>query len=133
MMVMRVVQKPWTYPCHYKRLLAFTTFPAWNMLPLTQFSPHLAVHHKHHPDQCTAAYLLVSADNCIPDSTQACSDSSDEEDDFQMYPWMMNTGLLKKHLTELYVSMNMDYHMDYASTHVLMQTITLFHTWTVWI
>ena len=25
------------------------------------------------------------------------------------------------------------HHMDYANTHVLMRTITLFHTWTVWI
>ena len=38
---------------------------------------------------------------------------------------MMNTGLLKKHLKELSVSTNMDYHMDYASTHVLIRTITL--------
>ena len=28
--------------------------------------------------------------------------------------------------------MNMDYHITYANTHVLMGTITLFHTWTVW-
>ena len=38
---------------------------------------------------------------------------------------MMNTGLLKKHLKELFVSMNMDYCMAYANTHVLMRTITL--------
>ena len=49
------------------------------------------------------------------------------------YPWMMNTGLLKRHLTKLFVSMNMDYRMAYANTHVLMSTLTLFHTWTVWI
>ena len=32
------------------------------------------------------------------------------------YPWMMNTGFLKKHLKDLYVFMNMVYLMDYAST-----------------
>ena len=74
-----------------------------------------------------------SADNYTLASTPVCSDSSDEEEDFQMVPWMMNTGLPKKHLKELFVSMNMDYHITYANTHVLMRTITLFHTWTVWI
>ena len=59
MKVTRVVQIPLTYPLCYKRLLAFTTFPAWNMLHSTQFSPHLAVHHKLHPDQCADAYLLA--------------------------------------------------------------------------
>ena len=46
---------------------------------------------------------------------------------------MMNTGPLKKHPKELFVSINMDYHMAHANTHVLMRIITLFHTWTVWI
>ena len=49
------------------------------------------------------------------------------------YLWTMNTGLLKKHLREHYVFMNMVYLMDYVSTHALMQTMTLFPTWTVWI
>ena len=68
-----------------------------------------------------------SADNYTPDSTPVCSDSSDEEDMkiFRWYLWMMNTGLLKKHLKELFVSMNMDYRITYANTHVLMRTITL--------
>ena len=29
--------------------------------------------------------------------------------------------------------MKMDYHITYANTHVLMETMTLFHTWIVWI
>ena len=29
------------------------------MLHSIQFSPHYAVHHKHHPDQCADVYLLV--------------------------------------------------------------------------
>ena len=36
---------------------------------------------------------------------------------------MMNTGLLRKHLKGHYVFMSMVYHMDYAHTHALMQTI----------
>ena len=78
--------------------------------------------------------FFSSADNNTPDRTPVCSDSSDdEEEDSRLYPWMMNTGLLKKHLKELYVFMNMVYLMDYAHTHALMQTMTLFPTWTVWI
>ena len=34
---------------------------------------------------------------------------------------MMNTGLPKKHLKELVVSMNIDYYITYANTHVLMR------------
>ena len=57
-----------------------TTFPVGNMLHLTQFSPHLTAHHKHHP---VCRHLsFSSADNCIPDSTQACSE--EEQEDFQM-------------------------------------------------
>ena len=37
----------------------------------------------------------------------------------RQYLWMMNTGLLRKHLKEPYVFMNMVYHMDYASIHIL--------------
>ena len=35
-------------------------------------------------------------------------------------------------MKELFVSMKMDYHITYANTHVLMGTITPFHTWIVW-
>ena len=34
-------------------------FPAWNTLHLIQLPPHLAVHHKLHPYQCTDAYSSV--------------------------------------------------------------------------
>ena len=44
---------------------------------------------------------------------------------FRLYPWMMLIGLLKKFLTDHYVYMNIHYHMDYASTHVHMQTTRL--------
>ena len=50
-----------------------------------QFSPHHAVHHKLHPDQCDRCLSFSSADIYTPDSTPVCSDSSDdEEEDFQM-------------------------------------------------
>ena len=56
------------------------------MLHSIQFSPHLAVHDKLCPDQCADAFS--SAHNYTPDSTPACSDSSDdeEEEDFQIVP-----------------------------------------------
>ena len=135
MKVMRVVQIPLTYPLHYERLLTFTTFPAWNTLHSIQFSPHLAVHLKHHPDQCADAYLLAQQTTTLQTALQYAQTAQmmKKRKISRWYPWMMNTGLLKKHLKELYVFMNMDYLMDYASTHVLMQTITLFPTWTVWI
>ena len=134
MKVTRVVQIPLTYPLHYERLLTFTTFPAWNTLHSTQFSPHLAVHHKHHPVQCADAYLLALQTTAFQTALKHAQTAQMMKKISRWYPWVMKKlGLLKKHLTELYVSTNMDYCMDYASTHVLMQTITLFHTWTVWI
>ena len=47
---------------------------------------HLTVHHKHLLDQCTKCLTFSSADNFTPDSTPVCSNSSDEEEDFQMVP-----------------------------------------------
>ena len=44
---------------------------------------------------------------------------------------MMSTGPLRKYLKELFVYMNMDYHITYANTHALMGAMTLFHTWIV--
>ena len=68
------------------------------------------------------------------DTIPICSDSSeDEEEDSRWYLLTMNTGLLKKHLKEHDVFINMVYHMDYACTHALIQTIKLSPTWTVWI
>ena len=109
MKVTRVVQIPLTYPLHYERLLAFTTFPAWTTLHSAQSSPHLTVHHKHHPDQCTYAYLLALQITAFHTVLKCALTTLMMKKISRWYPWMMNTGLLKKHLTELYVSMNMDY------------------------
>ena len=84
MKVTRVVQIPLTYPLHYKRLLTFTTFPAWNTLHSTQFSPCLAGTPQTPPRPVYRCLSFSSADNCTPDSTPVCLDSSDdEEEDFQ--------------------------------------------------
>ena len=48
----------------------------------TQWSQHLAVHHKHSPRPVCWHLSFSSADNSTPDSTPVCSDSSDEEQDF---------------------------------------------------
>ena len=48
-----------------RRLHAFTMFPAWNTLHLTQLPPRHAVHHKLHSDQCADAYPSVQqTDTC---------------------------------------------------------------------
>ena len=88
MKVARVVQIPLTYPLHYERLLAFTTFPSWNTFHLTQFTLHLAVHHKHHPDQCAETYLLAQQTTAFQTALQHSQSSLDdeEEEDFQMVP-----------------------------------------------
>ena len=121
MKVIRVVQIPLTYPCHYESLPAFTTFPAWNTCHSTQFQPHFAVNHKHHPDQGADTYLLAQQTTTLQTTPQYAPTAQmmKKKKTSRQYPWMMNTELLKKHLKELYAFMNMGYLMDYASTHVL--------------
>ena len=121
-------------PTPLQKTPQFTTFPAWNMLHSTQFPPHLTGHHKPHPDQCSDTYLLAQQTTILQTAPQ-CAPTAQmmKKNISRWYPWMMNTGLLKKHLKEHYVFMNTVYPMDYASTHVLTWTLTLFLTWTVWI
>ena len=85
------------------------------------------------PPRPVHRYLsFSSADNSTPDSTPVCSDSSDEED-FQTVPLDDEHWTSEEAPERTFVYMNMDYYITYANTHVLMGTITLFHTWTVWI
>ena len=85
------------------------------------------------PPRPVCRHLSFSSDDDhAPDSTPVCSDSSDEEEDFQTVPLDDEHWTSKKHLKELFVSTKMDYHITYANTHVPMGTITLFHTWIVW-
>ena len=95
---MRVHQIPLTYPLHYERLLAFTTFPAWSTLHSTQFLPHLAVHHKLHPDQCTDACPLTQQTSTLQTTPQCVQTAQmrKKRKISRQYPQMMNTGLLKK-------------------------------------
>ena len=88
------------------------------MLHSTQFSPHLTVHHKHHPEQYTDTYVLAQQTTTLQTAPQY-GQTAQMMKISRLYHWMMNTGLLKKHLTELSVFMNMAYLMDYANTHVL--------------
>ena len=95
---------------------------------------NLTVHHKLLLDQCIDAYPLAQLTTKLQTAIQyAQTAQMKKKKIFRWYPWMMNTGLPKKHLKEIFVSMNMDYCITYANIHVLMRTITLFHTWTVWI
>ena len=67
-----------------------------------------------------------------PDSTPACSDSSDEEEDFQMVPLDDELWTSEEVLERTFVYMNMDYYIIYANTHALVGAMTLFHAWIVW-
>ena len=88
MKVMREAQIPLTYPLHYKRLLAFTTFPAWSTLHSTQFPLHLTVHHKLHSDQCADACLLAQQTTTLQTTSQYAQTAQmmKTEDDFQVVP-----------------------------------------------
>ena len=104
MKVMRVVLIQLIYQPHYKRLLAFTMFPAWNMPHSTQWPPHLAVHHKLLLDQCADTYPLAQLTTTLQTALQyAQTAQMKRKKIFRQYPWMMNTGLLKKHLKEPFV------------------------------
>ena len=92
------------------------------------------MHHKLLLDQCADAYPLAHLTATFQTALQyAQTAQMKRKKIFRWYPWMMNTGLPKKHLKEPFVSMNMDYHITFANAHVLMRTITLFHLWIVWI
>ena len=61
-----------------------------------------------------------SADNCIPDITQVCSDSREgDEEDFQMVPLDDEHWTSEETPDRTLCIHTMDYCMDYASTHVL--------------
>ena len=98
-----------------------------NMVTLT---PHSSPKTPTRPVFC---HLSFSSDtDHTPGNTPACSDSSDEEEeDFQMVP-LDDEHWTTEEVPELFVCMNMDYHITYASTHAPMGTLMLFHTWTVW-
>ena len=89
--------------------------------------------HQHLLDQCTDAYPLALQTATHQTALQYAQTTQMKRKIFRWYPWMMNTGLPKKHLKEPFVYMNMDYFILYANAHVRMNTITLFHTWIVWI
>ena len=112
MKVTRVVQIPLTYPLHYKRLLTFTMFPAWNMLHLIQFSSTpCSIPQNIHLDQCADACLLALQTTTLQTTPQYAQTAQmmKMRKISRWYLWMMNTGLLKKHLTELYLTTNMDH------------------------
>ena len=84
------------------------------------------------PRPVCRCFSFSTADSYTPDSTPEFSDSSaDEEEDFQMVSLEHEHWTLRKHLKGHYVFMNMVYHMDYAHTHALTQTIKCPPTWTV--
>ena len=93
-----------------------------HMLHSTQFSPHLAVHHKLHLDQCADAYLLALQTTAFQTALQHAQTAQVMKKKIsRWYPWMMNTGLSEEETPErtLCIHEHMDYCMNYAITHVL--------------
>ena len=82
-------------------------------------------HTINYSDQCADAYPLVQQTATLQIAPQYAQTVQKMKKTSRWYLWMMNTGLLKKHLKEHYVFMNMVYHMDYVHTHALMQTIKI--------
>ena len=73
------------------------------------------------PSECTLhIYVTLEAEE------------EDLEEDFQC-ALMMNIGIWRQSLRELYVYTNIPYHMDYAHTHVHVQTTRHHHALTHWI
>ena len=60
-------------------------------------------------------------------------EEEEKEEDFQTINWMMNTGTWKKSLIDIYVSMNIHYHMDYVHICVHIWIIKPPHTMIPWI
>ena len=128
---MRVVLIPLTYPLHYKRLLAFTMFPAWNTFNPVPTTPQYT---QTPPRPVCRCLSFSSADNYTPDSTPVCSDSSDEEEeDFQMVP------LDDEHWTSEETPERTFCIHKHGLPHGLCQypcpyeNYNTLHTWTVWI
>ena len=57
----------------------------------------------------------------------------EDEEDFQTVPLNDEHWIWKKSTTDLYVFMNIPYHMDYALTHAHIQITRQHHIMTHWI
>ena len=67
------------------------------------------------------------------DSTPACSDSSDEEEeDFQIVPLDDKEGASEEVPERTFCIHKHGLPQTYVNTHALMGAMTLFHTWIVW-
>ena len=133
MKAMKVAQILLTYPLHYERHQESTMFPAWNMFHSTQHLSHQEIHHKLHPDQYADDYHSVQHITTLQPAPQDVQKTKKRKRISRWYLWMMNIGLPRKHLKGHYVFMSMVYHIGYAGTHALMQTIRCLFTWTAWI
>ena len=105
-------------------------FAAWNMLHLIQNLSHHEICHKLHPDQYADDYhsvqlmttLHILLDQLQP-ALQDAQKMKKRKRTSKQYLLMMITGLPRKYLKEHYTFMSMAYHIGYAHTHALMQTI----------
>ena len=62
-----------------------------------------------------------------------CSEGEEEQEDFQTVP-LNDEQWASEEIPEKHCAfMSMDYHMGYAHTNALMQTIRCLLTWTAWI
>ena len=86
------------------------------------------------PDRLVCHCLSFSSNtDHTPDSTPACSNSSDaEEEDFPMVPLDDEHWTLEIVPQRTFCIHKMDYQITNANIHALMGTMTLFHTWIAW-
>ena len=92
--------------------------PSPNSTPPVQYHTHAF---QQSPSKCTLnMYVTLEAEE------------EDMEEDFQTVP-LNDIGIWRKSLTDLYIFRNTPYNMDYAHTHVHMQTTRHHHTMTHWI
>ena len=103
---MRVVQIPLTYPLHYERLLCIhhvssLEHASFNPVPAT---PHSTPQTPPRP-VCRCLSFSSAVNYTLQTALQYAQTAQMKKRKIsQWYPWMMNTGLLKKHLTELSAS-----------------------------
>ena len=124
----------WKTPCiHHISSIEHASFNPGHTTPCNTvtMTPHSS---PQTPTRPVRHHLSFSSDtDHSSDSTPACSDSSDaEEEEFQMVPLDSDHCTSEEVPERAFYINDMDYHITYANTHALMGTMTLFHTWIVW-
>ena len=77
-----------------------------------------------HPGQCQCSIMQIPSNDCLPNALSIHKLPQKQKRTWRriskQFPLMTNIGIWRKSQIELYVVMNMPYHMNYAHTHVPM-------------